>query len=560
MFGWCLDLFELEVLDGDVISYSATVMDNKEPEPNIVRSEVFFIEVRVAKEPIELEGMDGEGETEEVDVRALVIELKRIIRDTYAALGLPPEENQFANQEIGTDLAELRGVIENVMVQAAPILTQQGQEHLMEFLIRSREAMEKAETMINSNATDLAIAPEEQALAELASFEAELSRNQSNSENQSESESEGESQGQPQEQQEQQNQNQSEAPQFAELPEALDDLNSIIDQQNNLNEEMDRASRRNPTDEELAELAEAQSELSREAVEMRDRLERLMPGTPAAPLVDQAAQEMSEGSGQLQEDQPSMAQGNGQRAQQGLMSAATLLEQGINQVAAAMMEGLASEGQQLAAQQRQAASQSQQADEGELNQEEQAGLKGQQEEISEAFDDWQERLGEVANQLREQFPEAASGLEEIAEQVDEENLEGQMSRAENALHYRRYGRAAPIQEELAEAMDNLAEGIEETAGEMPQLADAAMRRALAELQQARESLQEMQAEGETPEGQQGLRALQGQLGNTLSDIASQLDDPELREFAGELNTEEDGQNWSGQVRATDEVLSIFFSI
>ncbi len=484
----------------------------------------------------------------------MVIELKRIIRDTYAALGLPPDENQFANQEIGTDLAELRGVIENVMVQAAPILTQQGQEHLMEFLIRSREAMEKAETMINSNATDLAIAPEEQALAELVSFEAELSRNQSNSESQSQSESESESQGQPQEPQDQQNQNQGEAPQFAELPEALDDLNSIIDQQNNLNEEMDKASRRTPTDEEMAELAEAQSELSREAVEMRDRLERLMPGTPAAPLVDQAADQMNQGAGQLQEGQPTMAQGNGQRAQQGLMSAATLLEQGINQVAAAMMEGLASEGQQLAAQQRQAAGQSRQADEGELNQEEQAGLKSQQEEISEAFEEWQERLGEVANQLREQFPEAASGLEELAEQADEENLEGQMSRAENALHYRRYGRAAPIQDELAEAMDNLSEGIEETAGEMPQLADAAMRRALAELQQARESLQEMQAEGETPEGQQGLRALQGQLGDTLSDIASQLDDPELREFAGELNTEEEGQNWSGQVRATDEVL------
>ena len=129
-------------------------------------------------------------------MRALVIELKKIIRDTYAALGLPPEENQFANQEIGTQLASLRTVIEAVMVQAAPILTQQGQEHLMEFLIRAREGMEKAETMINSNATDLAIAPEEQALAELVSFEAELSRNQSNSESQSESESEGQSQSQ----------------------------------------------------------------------------------------------------------------------------------------------------------------------------------------------------------------------------------------------------------------------------------------------------------------------------------------------------------------------------
>ena len=367
-----LDLFELEVLDGDVISYSATAMDNKEPEPNIVRSEVFFIEVRVEKEPIELEWMDGEGETEEVDVRALVIELKKIIRDTYAALGLPPEENQFANQEIGTQLASLRTVIEAVMVQAAPILTQQGQEHLMEFLIRAREGMEKAETMINSNATDLAIAPEEQALAELVSFEAELSRNQSNSESQSESESEGQSQSQQPPSEGEQNQNPSEAPNFAELPKALDDLNSLIDRQSELNNEIERAERRNATEEDLKALAEQQSQLSKDAVEMRDQLERLMPGNPSAPSVDQAAGEMAQGAGQLEEGQPGMAQGSGQRAQQGLMNAATLLEQGINQVAQQMMQGLAGQGQQLASRQNQAASQSRQADEGELNEEERA--------------------------------------------------------------------------------------------------------------------------------------------------------------------------------------------
>ena len=549
-----LDLFELEVLDGDVISYSATAMDNKEPEPNIVRSEVFFIEVRVAKEPIELEGMDGEGETQEVDVRALVIELKRIIRDTYAALGLPPEENRFANQEIGTALASLRTVIESVMVQAAPILTQQGQDHLMEFLIRAREGMEKAETMINSNATDLAIAPEEQALAELVSFEAELSRNQTNSESQSQSESEGQSQGQQPPPEGQQNQQQSEAPQFAELPEALDDLNSLIDRQMEMNEEIERAERRSASDEELAELADQQSQLARESVEMRDRLERLMPGTPAAPAVDQAAAEMSAGAGQLEEGEPSLAQGNGQRAQQGLMNAATMLEQGINQAAAQMMEGLAGQGQQLAARQSQAADQSRQAEAGELNEEERGQLREQQQGISEDFEEWQDQLGQTANQLREQFPEAASALDAIGEQAEEENLEGQMSRAENALHYRRFGRAAPLQEELAESLESLAEGIEDSAAEMPQLSNAAVERALAELQQAREALQEMQAEGESPEGQSRLRAMQGDLRGLLSDLASRLEDPELREFAGELNMDDESQNWSGAVRATGEVL------
>ena len=64
----------------------------------------------------------------------------------------------------------------------------------------------------------------------------------------------------------------------------------------------------------------------------------------------------------------------------------------------------------------------------------------------------------------------------------------------------------------------------------------------------------MQGEGESPDGQQQLRSLQSQMSGMLSDLASQLDDPELREFAGELNTEEEASNLSGEVRATEKLL------
>jgi hypothetical protein len=295
--------------------------------------------------------------------------------------------------------------------------------------------------------------------------------------------------------------------------------------------------------------------MSKDAVEMRDQLQRLMPGSPAASSVDQAAGEMAQGAGQLKDGEPGLAQGSGQRAQQGLMNAATLLEQGINQVASQMMEGLAGQGQQLASRQSQAADQSRQAEAGELNEEERAELKGQQEGISEDFEEWQERLGQTANQLREQFPDAASALDGIAEKANEENVEGQMSRAENALHYQRYGRAAPVQDELAQSLESLAEGIEESASQMPQLADSAVREALAELQEARQNLQAMQAEGESPGGQQRLEAMQDQIGGMLSDLANRLDDPRLQEFSGELDMDEkDPKNWSGAVRATDEAL------
>ena len=549
-----LDLYVLEVLDGDVISYSATAMDNKEPEPNIVRSEVFFIEIRVNKEPIELEGMDGEGETEEVDVRALVIELKRIIRDTYVAMGMPLEDKVFANQEIGTDLASLREFIEMVIVRAAPLLTQQNQEHLMEFLIRARDAMEKAENMINNNATELAISPEEQALAELVSFEAELSRNQtSNSQSRPSSESDSENRNPPPSS-DQQNPNQGEQLNFAELPELLHDINSLVDRQSQLNEEIERAARREAPQGELDALAGEQSQLAMDAIEMRDNLESMIPGAPSARAVDRASEEMGLGAGQLKDGQPGLARGSGERAKEMLMGAATLLEQSINQVASQMMENLSNQGQQLAARQQQAAGQSGRAAQDELNEAEKDALEGQQQAINQDYDTWQDTLGQVANQLREQFPETSSELDSLAEQAEEENIEGQMSRAENALHYQRFRRAEPIQEELAEALDGLARGIDQVAGEMPQLADAALRKALEDIQRARQDLQAMQTQGENSESRGNLRVMQGELSDMLSDLASRIDFPELKELSGELDDWEEDRPWSGTVRATDDFL------
>ena len=550
-----LDLHGLEVMDGDVISYSATAMDNKEPEPNIVRSEVFFVEVRVNKEPIELEGMDLEGEPERVDVRALVIELKRIIRDTYAAMGLPLEERIFANQAIGADLAALRNAIETVMVGAAPLLTQQNQDHLMEFLIRARDAMQAAETMINSNATALAIAPEEQALAELVSFEAELSRNRTtNSQPPRPSEEESEDRNPQTPPPDQQGQPQGAQPNFAELPKLLDEINAMVDRQSDLNEAIDRADRRQAPPEDLDELALEQSKLAADAIEMRDKMESMMPGDASARAVDQSSEEMGLGAGQLRDRNPGLARGSGQRAAEMLMGAATLLEQTINQVASQMLENLADRGQQLAARQQQAAGQSGRAAQRELNEAEEDALKGQQQAIRRDYEDWQETLDQVANQLREQFPEASNELDSLSERAEDENVEGQMSRAENALHYERFGRAEPIQEELAEVLEELARGIEGVAGDMPQLAAAALRQALEDIERAREDLQAMREEAGNPENEGNLRALRGEISGLLSDLASRLEDRSLEELSGELYDLEEDSAWSGTVATTDALL------
>ena len=152
------------------------------------------------------------------------------------------------------------------------------------------------------------------------------------------------------------------------------------------------------------------------------------------------------------------------------------------------------------------------------------------------------------------FPEASSELDSLSERAEDENVEGQMSRAENALHYERFSRAEPIQEGLAEVLEGLAQGIEGVAGEMPQLADAALRKALEDIQRAREDLQAMREEAGNPENRGNLRALRGEISGLLSDLASRMEDGALEELSGELHDLEGDPSWSGTVRSTDAIL------
>jgi len=552
-----IDLTALGAMDGDVVSYSATAVDIREPQPRIVRSEVYFIEVRVTKEAIELDMPGGEtGDTEKLDVRALVIAMKEIIRETYRAVGMSAEEQALKNQEIGTGLAMLRQTIEDIMVNAAPLLTQQGQEHLMEFLIRARDHMETAETMVNSNAPNLASSEEEQALSELVSFESELARNMMGSQGQS---GEEEKPGEPPP-----NQVASDADgagqqqpdkEFKDLPEALSDINQLIDRQNVLNENLGKASRRDPEDGELEALREEQQTLSLDAVELRDRIEGLLPGNPSAVAVDAAAEQMNRGIQSLAEEDVDAAALAGERARENLMTAATLLEEGINQVAGSMLEQLKQSGQQLSQAQGQAGQMSEQAAEGGLSNEERSELSERQSKVNEAVDTWLDALSETANQLRGQFPDTARELESLAEQAEEGRVDEEGTRAENALRYRRYSRAGEIQEGISEQLSELSEGVGKVKEGMSSLADSAMRSALESLSQARQELEGMRKSGESGEsGAEGLQGVEQGMSQLLGQLGDMMDDDQLREMAQQLSEGQEGESWDGQLRETDAVL------
>ena len=80
-------LVKLGISHGDVITYMALAMDNKEPEGQIARSEIYFIEILPPEGNFTESDAEMDGEQKEIPVRDFINnKTKKIIRSTYDAL------------------------------------------------------------------------------------------------------------------------------------------------------------------------------------------------------------------------------------------------------------------------------------------------------------------------------------------------------------------------------------------------------------------------------------------------------------------------------------------
>lgn len=102
-----LNLIEIGAGDGAILSYYTEVTDNREPEGQTTRSEVFFAEVRAEREKIKMGGQEG-AEQQEIPIRALIVELKRLVRETHRLRALPEAEALPRMPEVAAGLNALR--------------------------------------------------------------------------------------------------------------------------------------------------------------------------------------------------------------------------------------------------------------------------------------------------------------------------------------------------------------------------------------------------------------------------------------------------------------------
>jgi hypothetical protein len=108
-----LDLSEYPLAVGDVITYIAFAVDNREPDNQLARSEIYFIEIL----PEQSEGEDqsqGEmpqDEVWEIPIRKFINLTKKIIRSTYDSLSYDKANQESVALDLGNEARHLKGMM-----------------------------------------------------------------------------------------------------------------------------------------------------------------------------------------------------------------------------------------------------------------------------------------------------------------------------------------------------------------------------------------------------------------------------------------------------------------
>ena len=517
-----LDLAALEAVEGDVVVYFFTATDNREPTPQQTRSEIYFIEVREEVVPEEMEGEPME--LEDIDLQAIILELKRLIRLTWEASSTEAERTV---REIAAGLEEVR--LETAAVQQA-IIAQAGEEAaapLVALMNRAMQRMETASQLVDQSLIEDSIPYQEMALADIVAIQTEFMKNQTTSEEPSEGSSGEGSSGEPE---------RDEDDFMEEMQRLMSEIQSLSDQQAAQNSALRRLAPSDLRPEQQEELSRRQDAIRERSDQLNQALGGLRGAEPARRDLAAASASMASASTQIEANRAESAARDGDRARSSLLSALENLEDFMAQATGNQVADLARQAEQLAQQQGAAAGGSRGlAQSDSPSPAEAAALRQQQEALQQQLQDLLAAMDDTANQLRDSQPEAARAVAEASQQVRDQNVAAEMGRAGNALLYRRFDRAADIQEDAAENLNLLTDALEASADLMPSMSRQQMQQLLSQLQQAQQEVMGMTGQSADEMGER-MDQITSRLGERLGRAGQALRDPTLQELSGQLST------------------------
>ena len=547
------DIREMGLKAGDVISYVVEAKDNREPEPQTARSEVYFIVVRPKVDAKEQDGQQGK--QMKIDLGAVIAESKRLIRFSWDALSLAAEEQSAAVKELGRGLRDLRIEVRKIFNRIESVSGGLIAPPIPELFKTVDRELNEALALTDKDLAEESLAPQERALTALVRLENELLKNAMKGKGKGESEKKTSREKKEKERAKRQ----SGADALRALKNALRKARDLAARQDRLNRAMERTPAVSP--EAARGLEQKQNNIRGDTEDLAKSLGELAPARGAAGQMTGAAGEMKRGEQRLKRNDVETAGRHGKRAANLLNAALSDLQDAVRNAAAKRIEGLAAAAGELADEQRQAAEVSRDLEaKKQVDEATRKAAETEQRTINERAENLRRALENTSDELGEQFPEAIEALNQAARTFDRQGGKRNMARAANALLYGKFGRARPAQTNAANDLRRFSRELAKAVGKLPAMSREELLEAMQRMRQrAGETTEAMQQDGKDAMGR--LQNIRDKAADDLDRLARTLSDRSLRELAdgmqlpmGEGNPSEAGANMLRMFQAAVAVL------
>ena len=548
---YVLDLSDMALAIGDVITYMALALDNKEPEGQIARSEVYFIEILPPEGNSTESDAEMEGEQKEIPVRDFINKTKKIIRTTYDALLEDDLKKEKLGLVIVTDSLGLKNEMTKVYDEFEGQFPVVDGIDLGELLNEATYHIEQTEIYAGDQMLDESLDPSEKTLRKLVQMYAlmqKMQKQKAKGKGKSDKSKESDEKSDQKEKQEIENPGEK----LKELSKDLDKLKDFRDRQNELNRDIGRSAGAGKKGEPNKKIAQGQEDLRRDLQGLRDKWYNETGSLGKVGSLDQAGGEMKESAGDLRRDSPREAQPHGDLAAEALGNAISEVEAAMSALAAGMVDQLRKEAESLARNQRQLGEETENAQNGQGE-----ALRDKQEELNSGAEDLIEKIDQTARSMGGFNENATEDLLRGARESRQNGLERSGKRAANSLLYEAYPQAKKEEDKVAENLENLSEDLQSVADKLRNLGNKALQELVQELQKAQEDIPGMSGE-ELKEKSEELANAIGSLPNAESDQRLQNLTQFFEQVAVSENPSESSSMASAAVSDALQLVQQFF--
>ena len=547
---YVFDLNERALAIGDVITYMALAVDNKEPEGQIARSEIYFIEVLPPEgNSTESEG-EGEGEMEskEIPVRDFINKTKKIIRSTYDGL-LERDEvlSERASLAIAADALSLKHQMTKVYDENEGAFPIQDGIDLGELLNEATYHIEQSEIYAGDLMLEESLGPSEKTLRKLVQLYAllrKMQKQKSKGKGKPQEQSETSEESKPQEQGEQ---SESLAEQLEKLGEDLEKLEDLQDRQKDLNSEIGRAAGSGAKGERNQRASQEQEDIRRDLEEIREEWYDRSGKLGEVANLDLAGDEMKDSAGELRRDDPRGAQPHGDLAAEALGNAISQVEGQMAGLASKMVDQLSELAEGLGQRQGDLAKETGGAQPGQGE-----SLKNSQDELNEDLEDFLEQIDQTARSLGRFNENAMEDLLEGARESREGGIESSGKRASNSLLYEAFPQAKREEEKVEDNLKDLQQDMEGVADKLRNLGNQALQELVENLMRMQQELPGM--------GEEEMKESSSEIAKSLGALKNSDEDERLQnvtQFFEQLAISEDpGGSKSMADAAVSEALEL----